>query len=76
MVYSQRFSWPNDIVSPGYDGFGTYEEHREPRHGAFSAVAGPLDEMLTPWIDPILYMGLQTSSDELVEVLREDGPGP
>ena len=67
MVYYQQLLWLNGVVPPGHDGFGADEEHREPRHGEFLAIT--LSEVLMPQLDAILYVGLQTSQDELVEVL-------
>ena len=60
MVLSRLLSRLNSPVLPGHDGFGTNEEHREPRHGEFHVVVVSSDGVLTLSTDPILYVGLQT----------------
>ena len=67
MVYYQQLLWLNGVVPPGHDGFGADEEHREPRHGGFLAITS--GGVLIPQLDAIFYVGLQTSQNELVEVL-------
>jgi len=75
MVLLLRLPWFGGAALPGYDGFGASKEHREPRHGEFPAAMRSLDEGLTIWTDPILYVGLQASQHVLVEVLRRDRSG-
>lgn len=58
MVLLHHLSWYNGPVLAGHDGFGANEEHRESRHGEFPVAMGSLDEVLTLWADPILYVGL------------------
>ena len=60
MVLPHYLSWVNGAVLLGHHGFRTNEEHREPRHGEFPAARGSSGGVLTLWIDPILYVGLQT----------------
>ena len=59
MVFCQRLLRLHGVVPLAHDGVGPCKEHREPRHGEFLATIS--DEVLTPQVDPILYVGLQKS---------------